>query len=532
MKKIKSNINDIIYISRITQVTKKRLRIFFSVLLSNITVLLDIGIIVFFANILTGQVTENQFILFFLDRIYFLPIIVLLRFFSNFIEKINILSLQLQVEKNLRVYLIKEVYKKGNYSIADATFYINTLSGHVGYFYGALTSFLNSCVQILIYSTFLLSTNLETISIFLLGGLVLFFPTRILLKLGRKYMHLSWLNAQETGRDVQRVVENIFLIKILGTSDSEIKRYEKTTKKLQESQLKNQIFGTINSLMPNFITVFTISLLFIFTNLTKTVTLEFLGVTLRLVQTIGALNNSLNMMINSHVHLSKFIELENNKIIERPGYYSIKKDLINAVELKNIKFKYYKAEEFIFENLNLEIKRNTHTIITGPNGSGKSTLLGIVSKIFYPEEGEVKINSNQIGYVGVTPLIIRGTLRQNFLYGNKNIKSDEEIQDLVNEFHLFNNDEKNLDTVVDSKSLSSGQMQKVSFIRSLLANVKLLLLDESTSNLDIETKDLIFKILKNKDITIINSTHNKDDFDYDHHLTIRYSGEKRFVEYV
>ena len=112
MKKIKSNINDIIYISRITQVTKKRLRIFFSVLLSNITVLLDIGIIVFFANILTGQVTENQFILFFLDRIYFLPIIVLLRFFSNFIEKINILSLQLQVEKNLRVYLIKEVYKK------------------------------------------------------------------------------------------------------------------------------------------------------------------------------------------------------------------------------------------------------------------------------------------------------------------------------------------------------------------------------------------------------------------------------------
>ena len=94
-------------------------------------------------------------------------------------------------------------------------------------------------------------------------------------------MHESWLNAQETGRDVQRVVENIFLIKILGTSNEEIKRYDLTTKKLQDSQLKNQIFGTINSLMPNFITVFTISILFIFTNLTKTITLEFLGVTLR-----------------------------------------------------------------------------------------------------------------------------------------------------------------------------------------------------------------------------------------------------------
>jgi ABC-type multidrug transport system fused ATPase/permease subunit len=102
----------------------------------------------------------------------------------------------------------------------------------------------------------------------------------------------------------------------------------------------------------------------------------------------------------------------------------------------------------------------------------------------------------------------------------------------MKEFQLFNKGEKNLDTVVDSKSLSSGQMQKISFIRSLLADTKLLLLDESTSNLDVETKDLIFNILKNKEITIINSTHNKDDFEYDYHLNISYSGEKRIIEYV
>ena len=530
MKKIKSNINDIIYISRITQVTKKRLRIFFSVLLSNATVILDIGIIIFFAYILTGESTDIPLIMYFLERIYFLPILIIFRFASNFVEKANILSLQLQVEKNLRVYLIKEVYKKGNYSIADATFYINTLSGHVGYFYGALTSFLNSCVQILIYSTFLLSTNLETIGIFALGGLVLFFPTRTLLRLGRKYMHESWLNAQETGRDVQRVVENIFLIKILGTSNEEIKRYDSTTKKLQDSQLKNQIFGTINSLMPNFITVFTISILFIFTNLTKTITLEFLGVTLRLVQTLGSLNTSLNMMINSQVHLSKFIELENNKLIERPGYLTVDEDLGKSIIMKGIKFKYFNSDEYIFDNLDLEIENNKHTIITGPNGSGKSTLLGLVSKVFYPEEGEIKLNTNEIGYVGVTPLIIEGSLKENLIYGNSSKKTDEEIIELINEFELFNNDVRGLDSIIDRKSLSSGQMQKISFIRSLLAETKLLLLDESTSNLDIETKKLIFKILKNKNITILNSTHNKEDFEYDHHLKISFLGEKRIIE--
>ena len=532
MKKIKSNFHDIVYISRITQVTKKRLRIFLSVLLSNTTVLLDIGIIVFFAYILTGESTDIPLITYFLERIYFLPILVLFRFASNFVEKANILSLQLQVEKNLRVYLIKEVYKKGNYSVADATFYINTLSGHVGYFYAALTSFLNSCVQIFIYSTFLLSTNLETIGIFALGGLILFFPTRTLLRLGRKYMHESWVNAQETGRDVQRVVDNIFLIKILGTSQQEIERYDLTTKKLQDSQLKNQVFGTINSLMPNFITVFTISMLFIFTNLTKTITLEFLGVTLRLVQTLGSLNTSLNMMINSQVHLSKFIELENNKLIERPDYFVVDKDLSKSITMKGIKFKYFNSDEYIFDNLNLEIEKNKHTIITGPNGSGKSTLLGLISKVFYPEEGEIKINTNEIGYVGVTPLIIEGTLKDNLLYGNNSPKKDDEIIKLIKEFELFNNDVRGLDTIIDKKSLSSGQMQKISFIRSLLANTKLLLLDESTSNLDIETKNLIFKILKNKNITILNSTHNKEDFEYDNHIKINYVGENREIVYL
>ena len=68
-------------------------------------------------------------------------------------------------------------------------------------------------------------------------------------------MHESWLNAGNWP-GCTRVVENIFLIKILGTSKEEIERYDSTTKKLQDSQLKNQIFGTINSLMPNFVTVF------------------------------------------------------------------------------------------------------------------------------------------------------------------------------------------------------------------------------------------------------------------------------------
>ena len=76
MNKFKQYISEIMYISRVTKVTKKRLRIIFSVILSNVTVLLDILIILYFAYVITGESTENKYIIFFIDRIYLLPAIV------------------------------------------------------------------------------------------------------------------------------------------------------------------------------------------------------------------------------------------------------------------------------------------------------------------------------------------------------------------------------------------------------------------------------------------------------------------------
>ena len=99
-------------------------------------------------------------------------------------------------------------------------------------------------------------------------------------------MHESFVNAKEVGRDIQRVIQNLFLIKILKTSDYELDLYKKSITSLQISQFRNLAYGTINSLLPNFLTVFTISVLVAFFNFAKVITLEFLGIVLRLVQTI------------------------------------------------------------------------------------------------------------------------------------------------------------------------------------------------------------------------------------------------------
>jgi len=92
-----------------TNVNKKKLRILFSVLLANFTVLFDILVILVFAYIIEDSNSEPSiYIKFIIENIYLLPFLVVLRFLFIYVERINIQSLQLQVEENLRTHLMKE----------------------------------------------------------------------------------------------------------------------------------------------------------------------------------------------------------------------------------------------------------------------------------------------------------------------------------------------------------------------------------------------------------------------------------------
>ena len=251
------------------------------------------------------------------------------------------------------------------------------------------------------------------------------------------------------------------------------------------------------------------------------ITLDFVGVTLRMFQSLGMLSNAVNQIVNSHVHLEKFNEIQNNNQILKKDIYRLSKDLddSNAFVFKNVDFSYINSDTHIFKSINFSIKKNTHTIVTGSNGSGKSTLLGLMAGVYYPTDGIVESHSDKFGFIGPTPLIFSASLRDNIMYGNQNVADDNLILNYINDFELFNDEIAiSLDKKIDNKSLSSGQMQKIAFIRALIADVEVLFLDESTSNLDKKTKDKIFQILKDQNVTIINSTHEQKILLYDHHL--------------
>ena len=135
-----------------------------------------------------------------------------------------------------------------------------------------------------------------------------------------------------------------------------------------------------------------------------------------------------------------------------------------------------------------------------------------------------------MSYVGVKPLIVDGSIRENLLYGNSKNISDDEIIEKVELFKLFNEHKKiDLNQEINNQTLSSGQFQKIAYIRAILADAKLLILDESMSNLDEESKVLILNILNQLKVTIINSTHNFSDIDYDQRIKIKVDDYKRVI---
>lgn len=528
-------VRDVLFVSKITRVNNKKRTIFGAVLLAQLSAFTDIAIIIFFSILITGDFPNilMNFSKQFETIKYLIPFLVIFRFLFHYLQGVILKTLELNVNKNIKTYLLGEIFEKRNYSVSDAYFFMNTLSGHLAFFYSNAASFLNSILQMSAYLIYLIYADSRTLITFSVGIIVLFYPVKIVIEKARLSMHDVYNYSKKLNDEIQRIVENIFLIKILKKDEDELDGFSVSVENLTSSELKNFRMGLINSQIPGFTTLFVFSCILVISNVAKQITLDFVGVTLRLFQAFGQLTGSFNRVINSSVHIEKFYEMEKNKsILDKDNFILNKKMKKNEIEIKDVSFQYYNSEAPIFENLNLTINKNEHIILTGPNGSGKSTLLGLMSGVFYPSSGKVYTNSTKMGYIGPIPLIFTASLRDNLLYGNEKLIDDNNI---VKELKLFDTfkeeDNYNLDRIISNKTLSSGQMQKIAFIRALLAEVDILFLDESTSNLDDKARNLIFEILDKNELTIINSTHDPEKFsNVDLHYYIEILNEKRIIK--
>jgi ATP-binding cassette subfamily B protein len=530
--KYKQIIKDILHVSKVTKTKNKKILIGLSVLLSQVTVLTDVLIISLFAFVISGEIINitqiQNFIIFVFELDFILPFLVIFRFLFMYYQAIILKKIELDVSKNLRIYILKDIIDKRNYSIADSFFYVNTLTTHISFFYSNFAKFLNSFLQIIAYAVYLIITDIEVVTMFSIGIVLIIYPIIYTVKKARLYMHETFVEGQNSTRELQRVVENLFIIKILKMENSEVSKFSNTIKKLNFNSLENHKYGLYNSYIPNFFALITIAILLTIPSLAKLISLVFIGVTLRLFQSFSGLTSAINGVINSQVHIEKFYQMEQNKLTKEKQNFTIDTNS-NKLVLQKVSFKYFNSESEIFNNLSIEFSKNAHTIITGQNGSGKSTLLGLLSNVYYPTSGKVISFSDKFAYIGANPLIFESTLYENLMYGNRLDIDINLLNEYLRKFEVFKEENNyDLEKQISNKSLSSGQMQKIAFIRALVSNADILLLDEATANLDKKSKRDVIDFVQNKGITIINSTHLEEELqNFDHHIEIQIKDETR-----
>ena len=177
------------------------------------------------------------------------------------------------------------------------------------------------------------------------------------------------------------------------------------------------------------------------------------------------------------------------------------------IEFVDVTFRYPDGDVNVLEHFSLKIPFGSNIAIVGETGAGKSTLVNLVCRFFEPTEGRVLIDGRDsrersqlwlhsaIGYVLQTPHLFSGTIRENLKYGNPQA-TEEQIWTalrLVSAEEIVRRMERGLDADVGEGGdlLSTGEKQLLSFARAILANPRILVLDEATASVDTMTEKKI-----------------------------------------
>jgi ATP-binding cassette, subfamily B, multidrug efflux pump len=202
--------------------------------------------------------------------------------------------------------------------------------------------------------------------------------------------------------------------------------------------------------------------------------------------------------------------------INDPEVYSGKKaseSAINgSIEFKNVNFRYGENLPYVLRNLNLKIKNGETIGLIGHTGSGKSTLVNLIARLFDVNEGSLFIDGKDIksfrlgelrtsiGYVPQETFLFSDTIENNIAYSENKFDKDKVIQaaKISQIYKDIDNFPKRFDTILGERgiNLSGGQKQRTSIARAIIADPKILILDDAFSAVDTYTEEEILNGLK------------------------------------
>jgi len=343
--------------------------------------------------------------------------------------------------------------------------------------------------------------------------------TKIISSRTRNYFFQQQTKLGQVNGIIQENITGWKIVKVFGKEKDELEKFEKTNSQLRDCGIMAQQFSGILPPMINFLNNISFAIiggiggaLTIKKIITIGTIVSFINYVRQFTRPVNELANQYNMIQAAIASAERVFEItEAEKEKEQQHHIQIK-DIKGKVEFKNVWFSYEKGK-YVLKNINFSVEPGQTVAIVGPTGVGKTTLVNLMTRMYEIDKGQILIDGIDIKNIKKTDLrkIIKVVLQDTYLFAEtikENIrygKLDATDQQIINACKIANAEnfiqylpEKYETVLIDGgQSLSQGQRQLLSIARTILAEPKILVLDEATSNIDTKTeKDIQQSMLK------------------------------------
>ncbi|MBO4324901.1 MAG: ABC transporter ATP-binding protein [Lachnospiraceae bacterium] len=327
---------------------------------------------------------------------------------------------------------------------------------------------------------------------------------------GRRHRATRSLNSK-----VHDNLQGARVVKAFGQEESEVGRFDKSNEKVRSADMAvmnydNKFFAlysmaeNLASLTVNVVGAFLILKVH---SLSLGVLITFTGYVSQLTGPMDFMSFFFRWYTNCMNSAQRMFEIIDAipEIQEKPD--AIKLDHIDGtVEMKHVTFGYEKHKP-VLKDVSLKVKSGEMLGIVGRSGAGKTTIVNLISRLYDPQEGQVLLDGYDVrdlsfetlrGYVAMVSqetYMFMGTVAENIAYARKDATREEIIRAavLASAHDFICRMPDGYDTIIGSsgRELSGGERQRISIARAILANPKILILDEATAAVDTETEQAI-----------------------------------------